>query len=264
MVPRAPAPRNAARPVPVGEASPDQAPFVSGVIRGAGTRRAGGLTVRPCLLHGPDLSAPPASPESAPEAPDLAALREAWEAEWTQQAEAERDAHAAAVREEAYAAGFAAARDACRAEREAEREAFARDAASLHGLWQAHLERADPLLVGLAVEVAEAVLGRPPDEASHGAMTAAVTAAVERLADRPPLVVALHPVDQLRLQETGMAEALTAAHPGLRWVPDAGLAEGDWTLDADGEAVRHVRAEVLSDLRRRLGLAPDPPPDSAP
>ncbi|NNF59045.1 MAG: hypothetical protein HKN04_12495 [Rhodothermaceae bacterium] len=181
-----------------------------------------------------------------------------WEAEWKQQADAEREAAVATAREQAYEEGIAAARAEYGAEREAERAAFASDAAGLRALWEGHLAAADPLLVGLAVDVAEAVLDGPLGGDARDATTAAITSAIERFAAQPPLVVTLHPVDHLRLQEAGMVDALTATHPGLRWVPDAALAEGDWSLDAAGAAVRHVRAEVLYDLRRRLGLEPDP------
>lgn len=243
-----------------GEELPDESHFLSGIIRSERAR----AKVHRFPVDGPDWSAPPPESDAGqPEAPDYAALRAAWEAEWQQQAVAECEAAVAAARAQAYAEGAAAARAELAAAREAERLAFADDAARLHALWEAHLTSLDPPLVELALDVAEAVLDGPLGEDDHATLTEAITSAVERVATQPPLVVSLHPVDHLRLEEAGLAEALSASHPGLRWVPDAGLAEGDWTLDADGVAVRRVRSEVLHDLRHRLGLDPDTSSEAA-
>lgn len=244
--------------------APEASDFLSGIIRDERTR----LQTRPFTVDGPDWSSKSSlpSPESNTtplSSPDLDVLRAAWEAEWRQKAAVEREAAVTAAREKAYAEGVASARAEWAAGREAERTAFAKDVAHLRALWEHHLTTVDPLLVGLAVEVAEAVLDGPLGADALTAMTEAITHAVERLAAQPPLVVTLHPVDHLRLQEAGMVDALTATHPGLRWVPDPTLTEGDWSLDAAGTAVRRIRAEVLHDLRRRLSLEPDPPLDTA-
>jgi flagellar biosynthesis/type III secretory pathway protein FliH len=267
----APAPilKNARDRDPQPPSPPDDAPrFLGGVIRDARTR-----TVRPCPVDGPqwtsdfpvaESAAKPAAEPAAPASIDVDALRATWEAEAAARAEAEREAAVAEAREAAYAEGYAAAEAdlaaTFEAEREASRQALDADAARLRALWDERLADAEPHLVGLAVDVAEALLDGPLDADQQAATASALTAAIERLADRPPLVVALHPVDHLRLQETGLTEALSASHPGLRWVPEPGLAEGDWSLDADGAALRHVRAEVLRDLRLRLGLLPDTEP----
>ncbi len=240
----------------------DTPPFLGGIIRDEVAR----LHAQPVAIDSADWSSEslPSLPETnhtllSPQ--DRDDLRTAWEAIWKQQSDTEREAAVAAAREDAYAEGMAAAQAERDAEWQMERTAFADDAARLRSLWEDHLAVIDPLLVELAVDVAEAVLDRPLDDKAHEATTAAVTAAVERLAAHPPLVITLHPVDHLRLQEAGMVDALTASHPGLRWAPDTTLAEGDWSLDATGAAIRHVRAEILSDLRRRLGLEVGPTPN---
>lgn len=253
---RALAESSAGRATPYEPTDPDSPRYVGGVIRDAQTR----MQAEPYTVDGPNwrsdvpLPSRPAAPDPEPEPVDLDALRAEWEAEWEERATAEREAAVAAAREAAYAEGAAAAKAELAAEREAERAALTADAARLRTLWDDHLTAADPHLVGLAVDVAEAVLDGALGEHTHATTAAAITGAVERLAARPPLVVTLHPVDHLRLQEAGMMDALTAAHPDLRWVPDPSLAEGDWSLDANGAAIRRIRAEVLHDLRVRLGL----------
>lgn len=241
--------------------------YVGGIIRDAQTR----MQAEPFTVDGPnwasDVPLPAqqasAAPAPEPEPVDLDALRAEWEAAWHERATAEREAAVAAAREAAYAEGVAAARDELAAQHETERAALTADVARLRALWDERLAAADPHLVGLAVDVAEAVLDASLGESSQAATAAAITGAVERLAARPPLVVTLHPVDHLRLQETGLVDALSASHPDLRWVPDPALAEGDWSLDANGAAIRRIRAEVLHDLRVRLGLTA-PAPDEAP
>lgn len=248
-------------------AEPERPPLRGGVLRGAAWRaleEPDWTADFPVPAHGP----PPTTttPTATAAAPDVEALRAAW----AREAAAEREAAVAAAREEGFAAGQAAGLAEVRAEMEALREAHRREAAALAerlaALWREGLALLEPLLVGLAVEVAEAALDGPLTEEARAASEAALAAAVEQLALRPPLVVALHPVDHLRLQEGGFAAAIAAAHPGLRWVPDPRLAEGDWAVDAQGAAIRHVRAETLRLLRERLGLGPAPeaPPDDDP
>jgi flagellar biosynthesis/type III secretory pathway protein FliH len=251
-------------PTPEQEAEPPA--YVGGIIRDAQTR----MQAEPYAVDGPNWTSdvplpaqPSAVPEPEPAPVDVDALRAEWEAEWKAQAAAEREAAVAAAREEAYAEGAAAAREELAAEYEAERAALVADAARLRALWEEHLADADPHLVGLAVDVAEAVLDGTIGSETHAATAAAITGAVEHLAARPPLVVTLHPVDHLRLQEAGLVDALSVSHPDLRWVPDPALAEGDWALDANGAAIRRIRAEVLHDLRVRLGLLA-PAADAAP
>lgn len=248
---------------------PEPSPYVNGVIRDGRTR----MQAEPYPVDGPSwtsdvplpqrAAAPGTAPEPEPEPVDLDALRAEWEAAWQARATAEREAAVAEAREAAYAEGVAAAQAELAAEREDERAAMAADAERLRTLWNEHLTTVDPHLVGLAVDVAEAVLDGALGAETQAATTAAITGAVERLAARAPLVVALHPVDHLRLQEAGLVDALSASHPDLRWVPDPTLAEGDWSLDANGAAIRRIRAEVLHDLRVRLGLTPSSDEDAA-
>lgn len=237
---------------------PPEDPLLRGVLRDRETR----LRIQPAEVTGPgwaaDFPLDPAPETEAPEPPEhdaerLQALRATWEAE----AEARLEAAVAEARAEGYAAGRTDAEAEAAAAQTAQQAAFQDAVARLQALWEDGLKQIEPSLVGLAVGIAEAVLGAPLPEAARESAAAALTTAVERLAGHPPLTIRLHPVDHLHLQERGLTDALAAAHPSLRWLPDPSFDEGDWAVDAADAAVRHVRAELLHDLRLRLGLVPD-------
>ncbi len=252
--------RNRLAPAPAAE------PFRRrGVLRSAEAR----LLAQPFEIEAswtPDLplDAPPeALPESPPD-PEPSPLDEA-HAAWQAEADAALAEAVAAAREEAFAAGRAeglaeganAAEAEAEADRDADRSAFAEDAKRLRARWTDHLRRAEPLLVQLAIDTAEALLDAPLPDGLRALGEEALTAAVEQLAEEAPLTLTLHPADRLRLQEHGLAEHLDATFPGLRWTTDPSLAEGDWLVETPKAAVRRVRAELLGQLRDRLGLPDD-------
>ncbi|MEP0548545.1 MAG: hypothetical protein ABJF88_16540 [Rhodothermales bacterium] len=227
-----------------------------GVLRSAHARRAS----RPFEVQAnwaPDFPvAPDAEAEPEPE-PGLDDLRAAWETE----AQQRLDAAVAAAREAAFAEGHAVGREAVLAETAAAAEAAYATAAAgldqLHADWSDHLHRIEPLLVQLALDATELLLGSGLPDAVRDATTEALTAAVEQLAADAPLTVATHPVDYLHLQEGGFVEHLAASHPGLRWTPNPALAEGDWVVESPKAAVRRIRSEMLRHLHDRLGLHAD-------
>lgn len=137
----------------------------------------------------------------------------------------------------------------------AERATFAERAAErLSTEWTEAIRRTEPQLVSLAIETAEALLDAPLSPEQRTAADRAVAVAVDGVAGEAPLVVALHPVDLLHLQESGLADSLSGAHPGLRWEPDGTFAEGDWSVSTSDAAIRRVRADMVAALRNRLGL----------
>ena len=231
----APGPERPARPAVVAGTSVRVAPAAVRIDPPAAPLRA----------QPPATTAPPPSPEA------LCARQEA-------EAQARREAELTTARDEAYeagrAAGRAAAENALRAEVEALRASAATDIARLEALWQAHHDRVERQLVALAVEVAAMLTEGPLPEATREAADRALAQAVESLARGDGLSVRLHPVDYLRLQELGLVDGLSAAHPALRWTPDEALAEGDWVVDSAEAVVRHVRTELLEGLRARLDL----------
>ena len=227
-----------------------------GVLRSAHARAAS----RPFEVQAnwaPDF--PVAADAEAEPEPELGLddLRAAWEAE----AQERIDAAVASARDAAYAEGEAAGRNAVLAETAATAEAACTTAAAgldqLHADWAEHLRRIEPLLVQLALDATELLLGSGLPDVVHDATTEALTAAVEQLAADAPLTVATHPVDYLHLQEGGFVEHLAASHPGLRWMPNPALAEGDWVVESPKAAIRRIRTEMLRHLHDRLGLPAD-------
>jgi len=120
--------------------------------------------------------------------------------------------------------------------------------------WTAALKEIEPALAAIAIDVAEAVLEAPLANLQRDATDRAIADAVDALAGDAPLLVTVHPVTLLHLQETGLAESLQGAHPRLRWEPDNTIAEDDWAASTPDAAIRRVRESMLASLRERLGL----------
>ncbi|WP_412069072.1 hypothetical protein [Rubrivirga sp. IMCC43871] len=151
---------------------------------------------------------------------------------------------------------LAAALDDARAAA-AKRAAFAETAAAaLRTRWDEAVRGLEAPLIELAVEVAEAVLDAPLGPAQRAAAEAALSSAVDAVSGTAPVTVALHPVDLLHVQETGLAASIEATHPGLRWEADPALAEGDWGVSTSTAAIQRIRTDMMTALRSRLSVAP--------
>ncbi|WP_457651526.1 hypothetical protein [Rhodocaloribacter sp.] len=209
----------------------------------------------------PEPAFPLAAPEPEPEEPveppppppvDPEALKAEWDAMW----EARMAEAVERAREEGREAGRAEAEEAMRAEVEAAKAAFVEDAARLRDAWRAFMEKTEPLLAHLAFTTARAILDAPLPSDVKDFATRTLSRAVDRLAGEAPLRISLHPVDLLRLRESGLADELSEAHPGLEWDSDERLKEGDWIVQSPAAMIRHVKDELLDTLRARLGLSP--------
>ncbi len=204
----------------------------------------------------PSASTPPpeaplpgeADDEKAEPQKNLETLKTEWDADWQKRL----DAAVEAARAAGHADGYAQAQNELQADFEAQQKALAQDAAQLKTLWTEHIEASKPLLARLALDLAETILDAPLPSAVKGASERAITAAVEDLADDPPLTVRLHPVDHMRLQEAGVTEQLSAVHADLRWDPDPDLHEGDWSVSSPSGLIRRLREEIAQSLHRRL------------
>ncbi|SHL01653.1 flagellar assembly protein FliH [Rhodothermus profundi] len=198
----------------------------------------------------------PSDSSDEPETPsvDEAALRAAIEAEWQERlAEAIRQARA-----EGEAAGRAAAEAEWAPRLQALQEQLARELERLRQAWADYTRQLEPMLVELAIEVAEALLDAPLPESLKGVSARMLTEAVEQLARSAPLEISLHPVDFLRLQEQGIVAQLENRHPDLHWDLNPGLHEGDWIVQTPTAMQRRIRQEMLQRLRQRLGITPSP------
>lgn len=201
------------------------------------------LAFEPLAFGGP--AAPPVSSGEA--AADAEALDAAFEA-GREAGRAGRDDEVAALRADVERLEAEAA---ARAEADA---ATGRAAERLAGLWEGGIRGLEPALAALAIETAEALLSAPLSGAQRAAADQALAEAVDAVAGAAPLSVRLHPVDLLHLQESGLADALSRSHGGLRWEPDNTLAEGDWTATTPEAAVHRLTRPMLGALRERLGV----------
>lgn len=193
---------------------------------------------------------PEPDPEPEPPPVDVAALRAEWEAEW----QARRDEAVAAARAEGVAEGRAAALHELEQEHQARLDAFAADAAHLQTQWTELMKQAEPRLADLALAVAQSFVEGPLPDYLRAIPVRALSDAVERLAAEPPVEVTLHPVDLLRMQESGLLDQLTHGLAGVRVMPNPEIKPGEWIVQSAAAAVRSVRAELMEQVRRQLGL----------
>lgn len=201
----------------------------------------------------PEEETPAPDPSDEPEAVppvNLEAMKAEWEAEW----EARMAKAVAEAREEGREAGRTEAEREFREELESNRAAFREEAARLREQWRVFLEKAEPMLAHLAFTTAQTILDAPLPEEITELATRALSRAVDQLAASPPLRISLHPVDLLRLRESGLIDELTAEHSGIEWDSDEQLREGDWIVQSPSAMIRHIKSELLHSLRARLDL----------
>ncbi len=192
---------------------------------------------------------PEAAPAPPPAPVDVEALLTAEAEKWQQKMEEA----AARARENGYRQGREDAERATAEQGELLRAHVAQEMEAMKAAWRIHMERGEALLADLSFEIAETILSAPLPDNVRRVSARALHEAVEALAGSP-VTVSLHPVDRLRLQETGTEEEMRAVVPELRFDSDPALQEGEWVAASEVAAVRQVRAELLDALRRRLGL----------
>ncbi len=183
---------------------------------------------------------------------DEEALRAKLEAEWQQKLEVA----IAQAQAEGEAAGRAAAEAEWRERLLRLQEQWAEELEQLRQAWYAYVRQLEPLLVEMALDVAEALLDAPLAESLKGVSARVLAEAIEHLARETPIEISLHPVDFLRLQEQGVIAQLESRHPDLRWQLNPALKEGDWIVQTPAAMRRSIRQELLQTLRQRLGLLP--------
>lgn len=233
-----------------------------GVLR---TTEAPTRTIAPAELWQADFPVAP-DPEPEPEPvpddpiPELAALRADWQAD----ADARLQRAVEEARTEAYRQGYEAASaklEASMIEEIRHHKVQAREMVRrLQALWLEGVRATEPLLARLAVDAAETVLALPLPESLREALGATLAQAVEELAAAGPTAVHLHPVDLLRLRESGLVEQLAEVHPALRWMPHPEYGEGEWQVEAPSGAVHFLRADLFDTLRRHLQVQEDASP----
>jgi hypothetical protein len=188
--------------------------------------------------------------EPPPPPVDVEALREQIAAEWRERLEEE----VARAREDGYRQGHADTQRTHQKKFEADRAALSADLASAVKARAGLLADAERLAATLALDVAESILGAGVGEAVRKASLGSLHNALETLGRDAHVVLTVHPVDLLRLSETGVDDEIAQAHPSLRLVADPDIDEGDWQLTTPETTIRNVRLELMANLRRRLGL----------
>lgn len=167
-------------------------------------------------------------------------------------------------REAGYEAGYEEAETTVRAECREQREALVDDASRLDDLWTHYVEEREPMLVELALELAEAIVDAPFAESMRQASEEALTEAIAELDTVPPVTVTVHPSDYQRLQDSGLADRMEATTEELHWESDPDRAKGDWSVTSPAGAIRRLRSEIVETLRAHLELPPaSSPPERA-
>jgi hypothetical protein len=181
----------------------------------------------------------------------VARLQETWSTAWQQEQEE------AVVRARTEAADEVRAElqqemDALQAELDTLRAAYREDAERLQQAWQTFIHQTEPLLLDLAFGITRTLFEAPLPEDVRSIGARALTTAIDQLAADPPITISLHPVDLLRLQESGIVDQLEAVHSGLRWDARSDFNQGDWIAQSPEGAVRRVKEELMAALREQL------------
>ncbi len=202
-------------------------------------------------------------PEAEPDLEDLVdpEILTKLRAEWDQFWEIQMDTAVQKAQQEAFIVGYNEGREqfepelhALRAELKSVREAYSRDVSEAVRSWHAFIEESEPLVLEMAFSIAEAILDAPlPDEVMEVA-TPSLANAIEALAKDAPLTISVHPVDWLRLQENSIIDQINSQHPALRWDPNATIDQGDWVVQSPKAVVRHIKEELMMDLREKFHM----------
>lgn len=230
-------------------------------ITGRVLRNSTAQDIRAFELDLPDLRVAGPEPDTnpSPELKDRAdsvpsgsvdALLAARDQEWEQRMERNIEA----ARKEAYALGYRDASSQLQSDFDARKQELFADIAALRTKWDDFLVRMEPLLAGLSFEIAQSVLDAPLPPKVRNVATRAITEAVEQMGGSTPIEILIHPVDFLRLQESGIVDQLESLHSGLRWEPRPDMKHGDWIVQSPSMAVRRLEEELLTSLKSRLGL----------
>jgi flagellar assembly protein FliH len=192
-------------------------------------------------------------PEKQPNLPTVKSPEEVL-AEHDQQWEVRLQQAVSAAREDGYARGSADAAARLETDFRDQHQALLADLKYLQSRWDEFLEKLEPALAELSFDIAQAVLDAPLPQNVKGVATRAITEAVEQMAGSAPIEILIHPVDFLRLQESGVVEQLESLHTGLRWEPRPDMKHGEWVVQSPTMTVRRLEEELLGTLRSRLGL----------
>ena len=178
------------------------------------------------------------------------ALQQEWDATW----EARMEKAVEESYEWGYQAGEAAMRDQLEADFNRRHATMMNEIKPLQKLWETFIERAEPSLVEFTFAVVDQLLSAPLTAPLRAISERALIRALDKLKHDAPIRISLNPVDLLRLEESGLAENLKSGFPLLSWEANPDIVEGDWYLESPQKVIRHVAAELITNLQERLNL----------
>jgi hypothetical protein len=230
---------------------PDEQPFrLSGVLRGGQTTITAEACEIPLRTFEADFPLPAETERPKPPVSE-AAIRAELDAEWRTRMEDT----VLSVREEAYDAGYATAKQELEASINDTIASLAVQLATMRDAVNLHIGFLERTAVELAVGVSAAILDAPLTNQARLASERALAHAAETLAGDGSLEITLHPIDLLKVQESGLQEQLKSTFPELRWTPDESMAEGDWSARSPKAVIRRIRQEMLHLIAEKLGVA---------
>jgi flagellar biosynthesis/type III secretory pathway protein FliH len=160
----------------------------------------------------------------------------------------------AAAREAGIAEGRAEAEQRLAAGYEAEIRGLVSDADRLKQLWVDLVEKSEPILIEMMLDLLEAILGQPAPESFVRLAEDSLLATLESFAREGAVRISLNSIDYLRLQEKGLVAHLNELFPRLVWDPQPELREGDWVAHTPETMVRSIVSESIHNVKDRLGL----------
>ena len=182
-------------------------------------------------------------------------LKEELFAEWKKKHEKEISQARKEAHREGYAEGHQDAEETLHEAFQQERRDWQDGLRLIEDVWTnltGQLEREIPPLL---VEIAAKVLGQELPSIFKQQIGPAVAEAIDDLADGGPLVVSLHPVDHLLLQESGLKDQIDDATPEVTWKPNPDLNEGDWSVSSKEAVLRRFKEEIIERLQEAVRQA---------
>ncbi len=187
----------------------------------------------------------PAEPVLTPE--ERLAQREA---EWAQRLKKEVDAARAA----GYEAGRREATERLEAAFTVRHQAVLDDTSRIQSLWADLVEKSEPILLEMTLDLLEAILHQPLPEPVVGIVENALLTTLEVFSREMPIRLSLNSIDYLRLQESGLVAHVGHLFPKLAWDPQPDHREGDWVAHSPELMVRSIVSEAIQHLKDRFGL----------
>ena len=182
-------------------------------------------------------------------------------AEWGTKHEKEITRAREEARREGYTEGHQDAEETLREAFHQERRDWQDGLSLTEEVWTNLTDQLEREIPPLLVEIAAKVLGQELPRAFKQQIGPAVAEAIDDLAGGGPLVVSLHPVDHLLLQESGLKDQIDGATPEVNWKPDPELNEGDWSVSSKEAVLRRFKGGIIDRLQEAVRQAVNTPSD---